>query len=693
MALKPENNVSLLKAVFFASIIVFFSFLAYWNSLHNDLVFDDVTIVKENRLIRDLRNVPEILTTDYWGMGTSFQSGLYRPLTLLSFALNYHYSGNRPLPYHLTNLIIHSINSLLLFFFFILLFKKARGALFCSLLFAVHPIHTEAVTGIVGRAELLAFLFFFISLIAFLQAYQRVKIKAFIFYLISFFAFLLALFSKEIATTLPLAVFFLVIFLSQREGEKRFFHILFKHKWTLIAFLLLFIFYLLLRMIIFGSPIGASEPILLDNPLAHVSSMERILGAAKIQLKYFFLLVFPLHLSADYSYHQIPLHGVAHLMAGAIALLALVILIATLVILYRKGSDLFVPLSLYLASISIVSNFFMVIGTIMAERLLYIPSAAFCIFSGILFSPDDGHLLKGKNRYKYFYLILAMLVLFGAMRSSLRNADWKNEMALFMKTTVTSPMSAKIHNNLGNLLLKEGDLINAEREFTIALNIYPEYSTATCNLGTILERKEFIDAAIEKYQKAIELDPEFELAYFNLGNAFQKKGEVKKALTAYRQAISIDPDYAEAFYNMGNTFALRSLFDAAIYHYQRALEIKPDHVEAENNLGLVLRAQGKRRGAKMAFRRAIKISPSYHGSLFNLGRIYAEEEKYDKAIALLEKARRENKNHFGTLFYLGLSYLKSGEIKKAYACLKEAEKLEPNNKDLKISLTLFERKK
>ncbi len=692
MALKP-GNISFLQAIIYSFLIVSFSLLAYWNSLENDFVFDDVTIVKENRLIKDLRNIPEIFSTDYWAMGSAYQTGLYRPLTILSFALNYYYSEDNPIPYHLTNLIIHSINSILIFFFFFLIFKNTKGALLCSLIFAVHPIHTEAVTGIVGRAELLSFLFFFTSLVTFLLACSLSKTRTFILYLISLMAFLLALLSKEIAASLLLVVFFLLIFLDRRVEGRKLFHSLIKHKWKLVAFLLIFGFYLLLRIIIFGSPMGTSKPISLDNPLAHVSYIERILGASAIQLKYLYLLIYPMHLSADYSYNQIPLHGILPYMIGGIALAIVLILFALLFFLYLKGSEFFVPLSFYLASIFLVSNFLITIGTIMAERLLYLPSAALCILLGILLSPDGGYFLKGKNRYKYFYLLLAILVAFGMVRTFYRNTDWKDEKILFLKTTETSPMSAKIHNNLGNLLLKEGQLINAEREFNIALSIHPEYSTAVCNLGTILERKGFIDDAIEKYQKAIELDPEFDLAYFNLGNAFHKRGDFKKALTAYRQAISIYPDYAEAYYNLGNSFALKNLLEAAAYHYQRALEIEPNYVEAENNLGLVFGAIGKRKEAEMAFQKAIKISPSYHGALFNLGKLYAQEEKYQKAIPLLEKARKENADHFGTLFYLGICYLKIGEPKKAYVALKKAEDLEPDNKDLKLVLGLFKRKK
>jgi tetratricopeptide (TPR) repeat protein len=510
---------------------------------------------------------------------------------------------------------------------------------------------------------------------------------------VSLFAFLGALLTKESATTLPLVILFLMLFLYRGSSKKRLWPTFLKYKWMLIAFALVFIFYLLIRILIFDTPIGASKPVLLDNPLAHAPAVERVLGAAKIQLKYLSLLFLPLNLSADYSYNEIALQGISHLITGGIGLIILALLIFLLIPLYKKGHDLFLPLSFYLATIIIISNFFLLIGTIMAERLLYIPSAAFCIFLGLLFSPDRKYLLRGKKSYTYFCILLALLVLLGGAKTFSRNKDWKDEKSLYRKTILTSPMSAKMHNNLGDLYLDEGDLMRAEKELTTALRIYPDYSTANCNYGALMERKGRLNDAFEAYQKAIELNPKYALAYFNLGNALQKKDEFQKAIIAYRQAISIDPHFANAFYNLANTFALAGKYDAAASHYRRVLDINSDYTEAANNLGLVLKELGKRREAEMAFQKAISISPSYHASLFNLGKLYAENGNYQKAILLLERARKENKSHFGTLLFLGLSYHQSGEFKKSYTALKKAQEIQPGNEDLKAILSNLDKKK
>ena len=688
-----ETKPKLSVLIIFLFAVLLAAIIPYSNSLKNDFVFDDITIIAENDLIQSMKNLPEIFSSDYWIQKSHERTGLYRPLTLLSFALNHRFSALNPFSYHLTNLLIHALNSILLFLLFVMLFKHMRAALLCSVVFAIHPIHTEAVTGIVGRAELLSFFFIFVSMIAFLAAgtIRTLRLRAFFLYLLSLLSFLLALLSKETALALAPALFFILIYREKKQNDRSVLSTLRNYRYEFVAVLLIVAFYLVLRMIIFGGPIGSSKPILLDNPLAHATLIERYLGASRVFFKYVWLLFFPLHLSADYSYNQIPLGGTSPIIVGGFSFLALLALVALAGFLYRKRSDFFVPLSLYFSAIFIVSNMFVMTGTIMAERLLYIPSAAFCIFLGMILSPDAGPLLKGKHSHAYFYLFLIFIAFFAIPRTLFRNVEWKNEETLFAATAEISSESAKAHNNYANILLEKGDFIRAEREIRMALKIYPGYSTACSNLGIIYERQELLDEALTLYKKAVQLDPDFEVAYSNLGNILSKKGDFRNAITAYRHAISIEPRYADAFYNLGNALALKNHFDGAVYHYKRALDISPDYIEAENNLGMVLKSLGKRKEAEAAFFRALKISPSFHNALYNLGKFYAEEARNSEAIQFLERAMQVRNDHFDTLFLLGYLLTRNGNLDSAYRILKKAEMLEPNNSNLKLLLREIER--
>ncbi len=686
--IRVETKKKFLLFLFLSLALFLLAFIPYSNSLRNGFVFDDVTIVKENNAIRSLRNIPEMSASDYWGEQSREGTGLYRPLTLLTFAINYHFSELHPFSYHLTNLLIHCMNSILLFFLFHLLFGSTRGAFLAAAIFAVHPVHTEAVTGIVGRAELLAFFFVFISLILFCSArsVRGSRIRAFLLFIGSLLSFFLALLSKETAIALPFILFFILIHKERRESGSNVLRTILRSRWELLAVFVVYVFYFLIRALVFGNPLGSSKPLMLDNPLAYLPFIQRWLGASFVFFKYLWLLVFPFHLSADYSYNQIPVESAKFSIIGSLSFLLLLSLIVFVVFLFKRRSDFFIPLAFYCSSMLVLSNLFILTGTIMAERLLYLPSAGFCIFLGILFSPDGGPLLKGVGRNRYFWLIFALITLFAIPRTLFRNHDWKNEENLFKKTVETSPMSAKAHNNLGNLLLDKGDLVGAERELRSALKIYPDYSVALSNLGTIFERKGLLGNAIQLYKKASRLDPEYAIAYSNLGNALYADGDLRGALTAYRQAIAISPHYSDAFYNLGTALALQGEYDGAVYHFRRALEIDPDYVQAENNLGMALKAAGRKREAEAAFLRALALSPSFHQPLFNLGKLYLEEGNADEAVFFLERARKEKRDHFGTLLFLGIAYMVKGDTDNAYEVLREAEILEKDNADLRRTL-------
>ncbi len=257
----------------------------YWNSLDGEFVFDDTSIVRNNPQIRSLapENLRRIFGSHYWQTAAG-QGGLYRPVVVWSYALNYAVGQSDPWGYHLVNVLLHALNAVLVFLIVQELFGQGTFAFWSGLLFALHPIHTEAVAYVVGRAECLAALFFLAAWWCYLRGRWAAAAGA----------FLLAALSKESALTF-LAVPVLSDLVRGKRGEWKAYGSL-----AAAAALVLALRYAVLGGI---APLAISAG---SNPLAGVGAAARLLTATAVLGKYLWLLVWPTALSADYSFQQIP---------------------------------------------------------------------------------------------------------------------------------------------------------------------------------------------------------------------------------------------------------------------------------------------------------------------------------------------------------------------------------------------------
>ena len=389
-------------AFFFIAIL---SLLAYLQSLDNELVMDDRGILMGNTLIHDLKNLAEIIGSNYWGEVKL--TGEYRPLVIASFALEYALWGENPLGYHVVNVLLHGCNSLLVLWLGLYLLRSRSMGTGAALLFALHPIHTEAVNPVVGRCDLLSTLFFLLSLLLFLQwrrgegRGERERLCLFA----AWFSYFLALLAKESAILLPLILFLLEIF---RKGEEKG-SLRIPSLAPYIGFLGAGACYFSLRFYSLGflwHP--PSIPILpLDNPLVEASWIPRIFTALTILGRYLLLLLFPIALSADYSPNAIPLVDAPSdsrflLCTGT---LFLAILFAFLFI--RKSPLVSFSLFFLLTAFLPVSNLFLLIGTLMGERTSYLPSVGFCLLMAFFV------LGKIPGAWRKGAVILPILLLFG----------------------------------------------------------------------------------------------------------------------------------------------------------------------------------------------------------------------------------------------------------------------------------------
>lgn len=572
--------------------------LTYLNTLENGFTFDDHHIIVDNPVVQRF-SLQKIFSTHYWGIYK--ESRVYRPLSTLSHAADRAFFGIHPLPPHLFNILIHSLNSLLAFFFFLRVSGRRGLSLITGLLFAVHPVHTEATANLVGRSELLSFFFSLLSLLSFWQAFLHRGTRRTFLYALSLLSFLVGLLSKEnAAMVLPLTIF-LVLALRPAPWKTNLRRLL-----PCTGHLLILLLFFALRLLILGSVIritGYSIPFV-DNPLAYApSSFIKVLTALKVMGKYLLLLFFPMQLSADYSYDQIAL-STRFLSLEVILPLLFCFAVLAAAFLYRKRAPVFfLSAGFFFISFLPLSNLFFSLGTIMGERLLYLPSLGFLCAMACGMSGQS--LWKAKKGAR-IALLLVLAVLLLAVRTWSRNRDWKDDFTLFQKTLRTSPRSCRAHYNMGVVFFDRGLNGQARKEYRKALDIYSEYPMALNNLG-ILDMQDYwkrkkeglpgdqsnrlLARAAKYFQRAVLSNPQLENGWINLGALYLEKKEYEKALEACQRALTLNPSSHVCHYNLGLTYkelavrtGSRELLERAVDHLEKALEISPGQKKARIEL-------------------------------------------------------------------------------------------------------------
>ena len=619
-------------------IVVFLATLPFLNTFGNDFAFDDKLAIVENPRIKSLRNIPTLLASGYWAQSPS-GGRLYRPLVTISYAVNYAVGGLHPFGYHLINLLLHLAVSLLLYRLALRLFQHREGAVVAAALFAVHPLHTEAVTGIVGRAELFAAVFFLLAWWWDLESRGRFRYLAG-----SLVAFALALISKEHAVALPGVLVLSDLYTAKDRGQSppeaaR------RLPWFVSRYaghLAVLTGYLLVRFAVIGMVLP--RPALLDNPLARVNLIPRLLTAVEVAGRYLWLMVWPQSLSPDYSYNQIPVVHSPLAPGILLALLAWGTLIGIACWSYRRERRALLCVGFTLVTFFPASNFLIPIGTIMGERLFYLPSAGLCLLAGVGWQ-QVGEWRRGTTslqrvRWVGVALMAAVIVLLSA-RTVIRNRDWQDHTTLFLRALEVAPNSAKVHSNVGGVYLEEGRFDDGIRELEASLAILPT-ALAHRILGTAFLHKGLVGAATAQYRTALKLDPRDAETYNNLGYALLKEDSVDEAIEVLRKAIVLDPELADAYYTLGRALAEQEQWPEAIAAYQEARRLKPDFVEASYALGLALEAADQPRAAAEAFEMALQLKPGLTMAHRRLAELYRTLGDPEKAQEHLRQAGKED---------------------------------------------------
>ncbi len=596
--------------------------MSYINTLSNQFVLDDIGIIVENPLVWDVSNIGKIFSTNYWNRGQknagAIDPGLYRPLTVFTYALDFSLGKLDPTGYHIVNLALHVLTTLLLFVIAWDIFKSSLAALVTAVIFAVHPVHTEAVTGIVGRAEVLATLFF---LLAFWfgrlppgsQAPPRTKLSAAAALGAAALFYLLGLFSKETAVTMP-AVLFVYDWIHREEflgtqGRKP------KDAPPLgfvvaryAVFALVVAVYLLIR----SRAVTAPSNIWVG--FFGVTAGQRVFTASRVLMEYLGLFIFPYTLSAEYWKPALP---IAHSPFEPLVLLSLFLWLAlgcAAVWSARKARPLFFAMVWLFITILPVSNIFFPIGVGKAERILYLPSAGFCLCIGWLYQ----WLEKRFDRKWLLASALVPVAFLFALRTYYRNLDWKDDLTLALATLKVYPTSPLMSNRAGLEYHKKGEKDKAIPLLEQSVRERPDAAVYHAYLGEVYDAYNRSDEAVREFNIALQIEPNNAAFHNDLGAAYFSAGRLDQAVEQFKEAVRLNPDISDAHSNLGGLYLNKNNFDEAIKELNIAIKLNPDNAEAHNNLGSAYLRKTRLDLAVEHYKEAVRLKPEYSDARENL---------------------------------------------------------------------------
>ncbi len=571
----PHPNKILLIILAVVAFVVNIRVIGY------EYTLDDPFFTKDNpNVSKGLSAIGEFFThAAYYGVFKHHDAS-YRPLMLTSFAAEKDLFGFDPHTGHLINLILFTVQIVVLF---LLLRKMFKGVsefvpFFITLLFALHPMHTEVVASVKSRDEVMGLLFSALALLQTMKYADDGKTKNMILSAVLFFC---ALMSKETPIALvliaPMTVYFFRKDIPIAKAAR------FAIPYAAVA-----AGYMVMRALFIESD-GEKVRILVNNNalMAATNYAEKLATTLFIQLKYLIILVFPHPLSYDYSFNQIPIIGFSD--PKALAAVAVIIALAVYAVKNFAKRDVFAYCILFYAfSVVITSNLLVDIGATMAERFIYTGSLAFCIALVVILSKllkVDAVNMSFATARPLFIVVTVISLLYGA-KTVARNEAWSSNLELYKTGLETAPNSWRAQYLMGveytRMISKEPDALlkrdlykNANECLNRSLAILPNNSDVYLIKGYADEFGGQIDSAIVSYTKTIRLDSFNTQALVNLGGVFLRTNRLDESIKTLSRVISYDPNNADALANLGASYGNKGMFNESAQFYQRSLKARP----------------------------------------------------------------------------------------------------------------------
>jgi len=656
------------------------------------VTFDDNLYITDNLYVKQ-GLTPQTLA---WAF-SNLDAGFYHPLTWLTLLIDGSLHRDNPGGIHLTALLFHLLNTLLLFWVLYRLTGMRWPAVFAAALFAIHPAHVESVAWAAQRKDVVSTFFLFLTLLAYLDYVKDPGWRRGTFVILSFSLGLLA---KPMLVTLPLVLLLLDYWPLKRltvnePGSLQ--------KFTKCAIekvpLLVLAFIAGIVAIIAENHLGALPP------LHERGIVERLANVPVSYVKYLATMICPRDLTAFYPHPGMP---AIWQVAGALAVLAAITVICA--ILVKKLPWLITGWLWFLITLLPVIGIIQVGAHAMADRYTYVSFVGL----SIMLAWGAASLRIGPRSRAAVTAGAAIMTGAFSLLACSQVDTWKDSKTLYNHMmAVCKKGNYLAQNNLGLLLINEKQHADAEDHILTALKIRPRYGAAMLNMGVLFDRQGKTDEALVWFRKAAEIGPESAMAYFNIGaimgaknqpeaaleyfqharsikrnlalapmqiaNTLNAQGRHREALIYFREALSLQPLDPQANYNLGAQYGLLGKLDSALLYSTRAMQLRPGYSDACANAGTVLDKLGKQADAIGLYQVAIASDGKNANALYNLGAIFNRNGNFAEAEKLFRKAAEASPAWGQPVRMLGVCLLSQGKTDEGVPYLEKAVSLDPKD--------------
>ena len=638
--------------------------VAFWQVLGNGFIgSDDPEYVIDNHHVYTGLRPANVV----WAF-THAHSFNWHPVTWLSHMLDCQVYGLHPMGHHLTSLLFHVANTLLLFLLLAGMTGRNWPSAFVAALFAVHPLHVESVAWVAERKDVLSTFLGLLTLLAYVSYARNPGVRR---YIVVAVLFAVGLMAKPMLVTLPLVMLMLDYWPLGRFEQVQ-------EKKARNAKRAPWVGWKLVREkvpLIGLSAISCVVTYYVQNmtgavtPLRYMPLTVRVPNALVSYFRYLGKMIWPSELAIYYPH---PMSSLPIWQAAA-ALVALVAVTWLAVRMAKRSPYVAVGWLWYVVTLIPVIGFVQVGMQSMADRYTYIPLIG--IFVMIAWGLPQVFEGLGKRLHWLALAVPAVaviLVLIPITRA--QSAYWKNDKMLFGHAMSATRDNELVEYSVGMVLSREGKRDEAERHFLRALEIAPDYKEAHIGMGNLLSAQGKHQEAIERYREALRIRPDFAVAHNNLGLALGRVGMTREALDEFDEAVRLKPDYLDAHYNLARALARQGRLDEAVEQYEKVLEINPKNADARCNLGNTLAAQGKTSGAIDEFTKSLEIKPNNAMAHNNLGNALASSGRLDEALEHFTEAIRLKPDYANAHFNVALVYFCQNDCAGAWREVHEGER-------------------
>ena len=668
----PRSRAARLAAYLIPGLVALITFVVFSPALKNGFVnWDDYENIVNNPHYRGLG------WSQLGWMFTTFHHSLYRPLTWVSLGLDHSLWGMNPLGYHLTSILFHAANAVLVFYLtqqWLTLRDKTAvpgrdlsvriAAALAALIFALHPLRVEPVAWVSARNDLLSAFFFLLTVIFYLE-YARRKVndehRSVSWFVVAVAAYACSLLAKASGITLPLILLVLDVYPLGRLGKRGWFGpAVRKVWWEKLPFFFLAVFAGLAAVAAkyeAGALVGSEGHDLADRIAQGLYGITFYLVKTLLPTGLVPLYEFP---SDFYVFNwRIILSAIVFLLfslgffaaryrwpAGLAGWIIYLLLLAPVSGLAQAGPQLVADRYSYLSCMV-----WAILCATVLIRLWRLRTFSTALLIGILLFMLFGfsvltwkqteiwhdtqtlwnHALAVRpSSFAYFHIAKLM-----AERGDLAEADKH-----LRRAAEINPKNDIIQSNLALVLARQGNLAEATKHFHRALEINPKDSATLNNMGITLAQQGKLDEAIHHFERALEIRPRDASGHTNLANVLLARGDLDGATKHLRLAIEIDPADADNHYNFAMVLAQRGSLAEATHHLRRVVELKPGDAAAANNLAVTLAKQGELAEAGQRFEEALRISPDLAEAHAGLARVLAAQKKPEEAMRHYQEALR-----------------------------------------------------